>query len=140
MIIGTTRKSVNEAWIDFYSIGHIVLGFVVFFVSYWFSLLVLRIQFREYLTIFTLVIAVLWELFENICIVKTKYKFDKRKDSVENSLFDIVFAFFGAIICYIMSLFEYDAFIIFGFLFMILSISAMEVCAILTLNSEDHNE
>jgi len=138
MIIGTTRKDVNEAWIDFYSIGHLVLGFVVFFISYWFSLLVLRIQFREYLTIFTLIFAVLWELFENICLVKTRFKFDKRKDSVENSLFDIVFVFFGAIICYIMSLLE--AFIIIGFLFMIIGVSVMEVCAILTLNSEDHNE
>jgi hypothetical protein len=138
-IIGTTRKDVNESPIDFYSIGHVVFGYTVFFLSFWVSTL-LVIEKRLYSLIVTILIGILWEILENTYLAKTKYKFDERKDSVENSLFDILFVFGGGVLseyCSFLPVFHYIAV---TFLVLIVGLVLMEVSSIKTLNTTENNE
>lgn len=41
---------------------------------------------------------IIWEYFENFILAKTKLKINKMKDSLENSLTDIVFTIIGGYI------------------------------------------
>ena len=134
-ILATTRKDVCLSPFDFHSIGHLILGYIIFFISYWFCLLFNIQEERIYSIIISLLAAVAWELIENVWLIN--YKFDRRKDSVENSLVDIVTTFCGSFICFFVSLLDLHLFIILTFTIIIVAVFIMEVCAVRTLNGED---
>ncbi len=139
-MIAKCKDEVGIKAIDFYSIGHIVLGYILFLV---FSV-IFFVLFNDYIPFFALVYAVeigiLWELFENYILDKTYLKFEIRKDSITNSFADVVFnligGFFGLILIIYLT---FILVLLITIIYLVWSILLMEVFSKRTLNKENHD-
>lgn len=102
-LIAQSKSQVGEKFIDFFSIGHIVLGFVVFGLSFLFLRFSLGVVFLISKIISIIVVsytALGWEFLENFTTIGEKLKFSKKRDALINSLSDILFTSFGSILAY----------------------------------------
>lgn len=138
--IANCKEDVSKKPIDFYSIGHILFGYISFLVSLSICVLLQTINPIEYALVSTQCIAVMWEIFENNILIKTKYKFGKCKDSLENSLFDIIFVFLGGVAGAILCYNGFDNIIIGTVYFVFTSFVAYVVCKRLTLYKKEDNK
>lgn len=140
-IIGKTSDELSLMPIDFYSIGHILLGYISYLISYLITYIFNVPNPIEYALISTIIVGILWELIENGELTKLK-NFKPVKDSLENSLFDILFCFTGGIAGAILSYSGTDHLIV-GSVYIIITIYiAYDVCKVLTRNNdkkEDNN-
>lgn len=101
-LVAQNKQEISNKPIDVYTVGHILMGvicYVIIFsffgmvgVSNWISL------------VGTILFGVVWEYIENFIISKTILKHQKRKDSLENSLTDVVFTAIGGFIGFIFGL------------------------------------
>ena len=90
------KEEVCLAWMDFHSIGHFIMGQLCFAGTYLVLLGGLPFELNlPYSLISSIIFGVLFEVIENGPCVKLK--FAGRKDSVENSVADIVLVILGAI-------------------------------------------
>lgn len=133
-MIGRTKNEVNQCAVDFYSIGHVLFGYLTFFLSYFILSHIGIIETRLYSIIAVLLVALLWELVENIMLSNTRFKFNCSKDSVENSLFDIVFCFIGGVLGEIFSFLPTYYYFSVSFVFTVIMIILLEGCFKLTIN------
>ena len=97
-IFGTKLTEVDLYPLDFFSISHFVSGIIAYYISFWlfyeiFNMNSLSAILLSYVC--SLVGGLIWEFFENICIIDMKE--NKRQDSPINSLTDTVFVFLGSI-------------------------------------------
>ncbi len=101
-LVGSVEEYVGRSAWDFYSWGHVALGIASF------MLLSLMITVTEaligpsifswwHILVLVLIVAVIWELFENTVLYVLGAKFENRRDSFWNALWDIIFAIIGAI-------------------------------------------
>ena len=99
--IGLLEDYIDRSPIDFYSWGHIDLGIGSFIV---FSFIITIYQYFweqtatlewYWIYIFVLIVAIAWELFENIVLWRLGLKFENRKDSFLNAFFDVLFVLLG---------------------------------------------
>lgn len=98
--VGLLEDYVGRSPWDYYSWGHIAFGIAAFSI---FSLLITIWELFispatmpwYYILIFVLIVGVGWELIENTIIWKLGLKFENRKDSFINALFDIIFVVAG---------------------------------------------
>lgn len=99
-IFGFTVDDVTFAFIDFYTVGHFIFGFITCLVLY----LIVGVLFGYpdpyglCITI-SINIGLFWEFLENFYLHKRGFKFDDRIDSFANSLTDVLFVNIGAIVC-----------------------------------------
>ncbi len=107
-IIGDTTDEVGLSPVDFYSWGHVDMGIASFLLFSLFntipSLYVGELVYViPYWSMILLVIAfaLLWELVENTLFIKMGIKFEGRKDSKENMIWDIIFVIIGGMIMWI---------------------------------------
>lgn len=124
-LFASDLSQVGVAWFDFYSIGHICFGVGVFL---FFSLFYTVPKNKGHTPIFsllfvficTMVIIILWEVFENTLFIEIGWKFEGRADSWQNITTDILVGAVGALgswlFCYIIFIKEKNiwAYYIFG--------------------------
>jgi len=104
-IFGFTTDDVTFSFIDFYTVGHFIFGFITCLILY----LIIGLLFNypdPYGLCITISINVglFWEFLENFYLHKKGFKFDDRRDSFANSLTDVLFVNIGAIVCGIISI------------------------------------
>ena len=139
-MIAKCREEVGIKAIDFYSIGHIIIGYISFLVY----AMIFFLMFNDYIPIFALLYAVetgiLWELLENYVLDKTYLKFNNRKDSLQNSFTDVLFDVVGGLIGLPIVIFLcLYAILYITIIFLIASILIMDVYSKRTLNKNDNN-
>ncbi|MFX1373900.1 MAG: hypothetical protein ACFFCE_18790 [Promethearchaeota archaeon] len=98
--VGLLNDYVGRSPWDYYSWGHIAFGIAAFsifslIITVWEMLIGPATMPWYYILIFVLIVAVCWELIENTIIWKLGLKNENRKDSLINSLFDIIFVILG---------------------------------------------
>lgn len=102
-IIARYKDEVALSPVDFFSIGHVLMGQIVFFAVYHVARFLLDFA-SGYALKLGLVSAVgigmLWEPFENFMLYRWGYKFEGRRDSLINSIADIIFVSIGALASY----------------------------------------
>jgi len=83
--------------LDKYSIRHVVCGMLVFLLSNLFTISMGWIPAEGlWLSLISVIFwGILWEFVENFLLSKTRLKVGRRKDSLRNSLTDIVCNFIG---------------------------------------------
>ncbi|MFX1495905.1 MAG: hypothetical protein ACFFBH_00115 [Promethearchaeota archaeon] len=98
--IGLLEDYVGRSPLDYYSWGHIAFGIASFTI---FSLIINLWELFigpapihwYYLLIFVIIVAVVWEIIENTILWKLGLKYENRRDSFINALFDIIFMAIG---------------------------------------------
>ena len=104
-IVAESKQEVGRAPIDYFSWGHVDMGIAVFLlwsminlipsavvgdlidiVPFWLSI------------VLTIVVAVVWEILENTLFVDIGIKFEGRRDSLINSIWDIIFVIIGGLV------------------------------------------
>ena len=124
-LFASDPSQVGLAWFDFYSIGHICFGIGVFL---FFSLFYTVPKNKGHTPIFsllfvficTMIIIILWEVFENTLFIEIGWKFEGRADSWQNITADILVGAVGGLgswlFCYIIFIKEKNiwAYYIFG--------------------------
>lgn len=143
-LIATDASMVGEAWFDFYSIGHICFGIGVFL---FFSLFYTIPKSKGHIPIFsllfvficTMIIIVLWEVFENTLFIDIGWKFEGRVDSWQNITTDILMGAIGSLgawlFCYLIFVKEKNiwAYYIFGICGFLLWLVVFIILRIFTL-------
>ncbi|MHA1819038.1 MAG: DUF2585 family protein [Promethearchaeota archaeon] len=99
----TTGDEIAKAPVDFYSIGHILMGQIIFFVVY----AILKWPLAEKVSdieVWAIIIAIIsgivWEPIENIILYKLGLKYENKRDSIANAIFDIIFVTLGALLAH----------------------------------------
>ncbi len=124
-LFASDPSQVGLAWFDFYSIGHICFGIGVFL---FFSLFYTVPKNKGHAPIFsllfvficTMIIIIIWEVFENTLFIEIGWKFEGRADSWQNITTDILVGAVGGLgswlFCYIIFVKEKNiwAYYIFG--------------------------
>jgi len=134
-IIGTCRNDIDRTPIDYFSIGHVIFGYISYLVCFLITFFAEIDSYKAYSLVATIIIGLGWELIENTFLVKTKLKYEHRTDTIQNSLFDIIFVFIGGIICEFFIGYPLDLFIILTIVFLVSAIMLFEVCSTLTINN-----
>lgn len=100
-LVARDKDAVALSPVDFFSVGHVIMGQVSYLV---FDLIVVLVIGTNALVVkgwclfATIVEGVLWEPFENIILWRLGWKFENRRDSLVNSLFDVGFVALGGIL------------------------------------------
>ena len=123
------KEAVSKAAIDFYSFGHILIGYFGFiYVNV--ILLIFFKSYQHFLTISVLFFcALFWEIIENSIFVKKNIKFGYRRDSLINSIMDIIFFVFGGILALLIFLLGFYVFLFSTLMILCLIIIIMKVYA-----------
>lgn len=104
-LIARNKGEVAESAIDYYSLMHIVFGCITFLIAVMFLNLFPPIK-EDNIIMFALMgslyVAIIWEIIENYVIDKTRLKHMQKKDSLINSLTDIIFTHAGSILGFIL--------------------------------------
>jgi len=98
--VARTYTQISQKAIDYFSLIHILFGLISYYLSYFIMMLIgLPIDFISGMGLaYVMNISLVWEFFENFILSKTKLKKNSRKDSLQNSLMDLVFTEIGGII------------------------------------------
>ncbi len=101
-IVATTIPEVGISAFDFYSFGHICMGIGIFlFFSLFYVVPMLHgTSDKPWLKLWmvwaiTFAIGIAWEFFENIVLYDMGLKFEGRRDSIINSISDIILVGIG---------------------------------------------
>ncbi|NHJ26156.1 MAG: DUF2585 family protein, partial [Candidatus Lokiarchaeota archaeon] len=97
-IFAKSKEDISSAAIDFFSFGHLLIGYLLFIV-----LNAIYFVFFENYQFFLCIIsdflcALIWELIENTLFYRKNIKFGYRRDSTLNSLSDISFLVIGGLL------------------------------------------
>lgn len=109
-----TKDDISKSAVDFFSIGHILMGQLIFSIIY--GLLVYVPEFNAWVGspanpklwafIVTVICGILWEPIENIILYKLGLKFESKRDSWLNLIFDIIFVIIGSTLSYFIHVWE----------------------------------
>ena len=132
--IGRTVEEVGKTAIDFQSINHIIFGLASYVIIHFISIFILgNADMRGWICLFSLLIAVLWEVYENVVSPEAFFRV-WGMDSVENSLMDIVFGGIGIIIGFTISFLPLDEILFDVFIIMLMLIFTMVLYMKITHN------
>ncbi|MFX1454024.1 MAG: hypothetical protein ACFFDB_01485 [Promethearchaeota archaeon] len=101
--VGLLEDYVGRSPLDFYSWGHIAFGIGAFSI---FSLIITIYEFIFltpavmpwwWIMTFVIAVGVGWEIIENTILWKLGVKYENRRDSFVNALFDILFVIVGGL-------------------------------------------
>lgn len=101
-IIATSKSQTGRAPWDYFSWGHIDMGIGSFLLLSLINIIPTYIfQIPIYIIYYWLMIVIVicfgigWEILENTLLVSTGLKFENRRDSLKNALWDILFVTIG---------------------------------------------
>jgi len=109
-----TKDGISKAAFDFFSIGHILMGQISYFLA-WYLVRPEGALFTSvgepsnsglYALYFAIFIGLIWEPIENIVLWKMGLKFEGKRDSWLNLIFDIILVTGGAVISYFIHTWE----------------------------------
>lgn len=124
-LIATNFREVAKRPIDFFSIGHIIFGYVSFLIIYGvLSYLKFPLDCRTWSMFASIIGGIFWEIIENVLLIRIMSSM-WGKDSVENSLSDLVFDLIGIIAGYCFSIFGWETLLSYGFIMLILLMLCM---------------
>ena len=137
-IISFKEKDVDFVFIDFYTTGHFIFGYIAQLLTYLLFSVIFGLPNNPgiYIVI-SFNIGVFWEFFENFYLQKKGFKFDNRVDSFANSLTDILFVNIGAIVCACVTLGKFKTIFITSIIIIAISIALMEILRKITFNNEN---
>ncbi|MHA1732078.1 MAG: DUF2585 family protein [Promethearchaeota archaeon] len=101
------KDDVAESAVDFFSIGHIMFGQFTFWIiymlfTYAFPDVIYPVKF--WALIITIIVGIAWEPIENIILWKMGLKFENKRDSWLNIIFDILFVILGGVLAYLIEI------------------------------------
>ncbi|MEJ2278608.1 MAG: DUF2585 family protein [Candidatus Lokiarchaeota archaeon] len=123
------KEGISKAAIDFFSFGHLLVGY--------FAFIVLDAIFLVFLNGYSFIFAILsvvfggliWEVIENTYLVKKDIKFGNRKDSTLNSFTDVLILFLGGLFARFSLQFNLPTFLFIAISFFIGNILIMSLYA-----------
>jgi len=128
-LFAKNKDDVSKAAIDFFSFGHIIGGYFAFIVS---DALFLAIfgEFVIPLCIFTIFLCgTFWEIIENTIFYKKNIKFGYRRDSLVNSVMDVIMFTSGGIIAAVCFELNPNTFLITTAFYYIINVLLMSIYA-----------
>jgi hypothetical protein len=124
-----SKSDVSKAAIDFFSFGHLIGGYFAFIVLDALFFVIFG-QFVVLLCIFIIFLSgTFWELIENTIFYKKNIKFGYRRDSLINSVIDIIMFTSGGIIAAICFELNPNTFLITTTLYYIINVLLMSIYA-----------
>ncbi|MBY9006549.1 MAG: hypothetical protein KGD63_07300 [Candidatus Lokiarchaeota archaeon] len=104
-LIAQDVSEVGISWLDFFSIGHICMGLGIFLLFSLFYTIPMsksngsaQVKLPLWCAwIITIVMAIIWELIENILLYDLGLKFEGRRDSTANIITDIILVGMGGL-------------------------------------------
>jgi len=140
-LVGKSEKDLDKYPLDFFSIGHFILGhltcIIIFFMALFIPFEYLRNGILQHFLLITCIFGLGWEIFENNVLINTKLK--KERDSLNNSLCDILCVILGSIMCAFIIFHFFENLLIFVFITVILltiEFSFFYVCGFVTYAQE----
>ncbi len=101
--IARDKEEVAVSPVDFFSIGHVLMGQLSFFVVHlviWYGIGYHRSFEGIWCLVTSVIIGILWEPFENVVLMRYGMKFEDKRDTLVNSVFDILFVTMGGLIAF----------------------------------------
>ena len=136
IIIARRAEHVGISPIDFFSFGHLFMGYITFLGFYGTFSLFLGIPLNFFYLLGNIFVGILWESVENFILYELKFKFAHRRDSIINSLMDIIFFLFGGIFAMLIILLELSLFFLCTLLFLLGSLILLDLYAFKILKPE----
>jgi len=136
IIIAKRAEHVGISPIDFFSLGHLFMGYITFLGFYGTFSLFFGTPLNFFYLLGNIFVAIIWESVENLILYELKFKFAHRRDSVINSLMDIFFFFIGGIIAMSIVLLELSLFFLGTMLFLLSSLILLDLYALKILKPE----
>jgi len=130
IILARRVEHVGISPIDFFSLGHLFLGYITFLGFYGTFSLFFGIPLNFFYLLGNIFVAIIWESVENFLLYEIKFKFAHRRDSLINSLMDIFFFFFGGIFAMLIVLLELSLFFLGTLLFLLGSLTLLDLYAL----------
>ena len=98
-LVAQNKSEMTQKPIDVYTIPHMLMGIVSYIVFYLFLASFFKRVDTIYLSLISVLIwAIMWEYVENFILLHTRFKTNNRRDSLQNSLTDVVFTGLGGIL------------------------------------------
>lgn len=97
-VIATNKDEIGITAIDFFSFTHLIMGYLIFIVLNGILFVMYSIPLGIFSLMYTFFIAIIWESLENSIFYYLGIKFARRRDSIINSIMDIVFFSSGGLI------------------------------------------
>ncbi|MFW9876711.1 MAG: hypothetical protein ACFFG0_26755 [Candidatus Thorarchaeota archaeon] len=130
IILARRAEHIGISPIDFFSLGHLFMGYITFLGFYGTISLFFGISLNFFYLLGNIFIGIIWEAVENFILYKLKFKFAQRRDSIINSLMDIIFFLFGGIIAMLIVLLEIYLFFIGTLLFLLNTLILLDIYAL----------
>ena len=103
-VIGDTKEEVGRAPWDYFSWGHLAMGIMTFILLSLIntipSLVTNNLEYIIpwwFMIVLSIIVFIVWELLENTLFVEWGFKFEGRRDSLVNAIWDIIFGTIGAL-------------------------------------------
>jgi hypothetical protein len=96
--LAKTKDDISRAAVDCFSFTHLLLGFYGYFILNSISYTILGTNNPPFSLILLLGFSIIWELFENFILIQFGIKFASKKDSVLNSVMDVIFFIGGGMV------------------------------------------
>jgi len=139
-LISFKEKDVDFVFIDFYTTGHFIFGYITQLIVYILFTIIFGLDNNPgVLVVISINIGIAWEFLENFLLQKTGFKYDNRVDSFANSLTDVLFVDIGAIVCACVSIGGREATFIISIIIIAISVALMEVLRKITFNNKGEN-
>ncbi|TFF85748.1 MAG: DUF2585 family protein [Promethearchaeota archaeon] len=111
-ILAKTRDDISKTAIDCFSFMHLMFGYFGFLFFNFMFFFTIGNFLNGFSLLFIIFFSIIWELTENIVLIRFNIKFGNRKDSVFNSGMDITFFLIGGCIGLISFYLEFRFFLI----------------------------
>ena len=111
-ILAKNRDDISKAAIDCFSFTHLMFGYFGFLFLNFMFFFTFGNFFDGFSLLFIIFFSIIWELTENIVLIRFNIKFGNRKDSSFNSVMDITFFVVGGCIGLISFYLEFRFFLI----------------------------
>ena len=98
IILARRAEHVGISPIDFFSLGHLFMGYITFLGFYGTFSLFFGIPLNFFYLLGNIFVGITWESVENFILYELKFKFAHRRDSIINSFMDTCFFLLGGVI------------------------------------------
>ena len=98
--VAQSEFEISQKPIDIYTISHFITGIIAYLCLFPILEPIFSYESKYISLIIVLIWGVLWEYIENFMLSKTRLKINKTKDSLRNSLTDIVANGIGGIVTF----------------------------------------
>jgi hypothetical protein len=105
----TSKSDIPYSAVDFFSIGHVLMGQIAYFITYAlvnadfgpiYDAIGSPLKPNFWAIVVSVIVGIAWEPIENIILWKMGLKFESKRDSILNVVFDIIFVTCGALFAY----------------------------------------